>query len=94
MTPGCELLSTGTIESDDRAILVYPNPFTNSLTIQINDNAFNGEFSLYDMLGKLLIQKKITQNTSVIDVNVLPGMYFYRFVTDTGILKTGKLISK
>ena len=93
-TPGCELLSTGTIESDDRAILVYPNPFTNSLTIQINDNAFNGEFSLYDMLGKLLIQKKITQNTSVIDVNVLPGMYFYRFVTDTGILKTGKLISK
>lgn len=94
MTSGCELLGTEPVGSIHKAMMVYPNPFTNSLTVQVNESTLNSQFSLYDMLGKLLIQKKITQNTSVIDVNVLPGMYLYRFVNDAGVVQTGKLISK
>jgi hypothetical protein len=94
MTSGCELLGTEPVGSIHKAMMVYPNPFTNSLTVQVNESTLNSQFSLYDMLGKLLIQKKITQNTSVIDVNVLPGMYLYRFINDAGVVQTGKLISK
>lgn len=94
MTSGCETLSTETIGKSKNAMTVYPNPFSNSLTIQVNENTLNSEFRLYDMLGKLLIQKNITQNTSVIEVNVLPGMYIYSFMNDAGTVQTGKLLAK
>lgn len=94
MTAGCESLSTEKIGAERNAMTVYPNPFTNSLTIQVNENTINSEFRLYDMLGKLLIQKTITENASVIDVNVLPGIYIYRFTNDAGVMQTGKLLAK
>lgn len=94
MTAGCETLSTEIIGAAKNAMTVYPNPFTNSLTIQVNESTQNSEFRLYDLMGKLLIQKSITQNASVIDVNVLPGMYIYRFINDAGVVQTGKLLSK
>jgi hypothetical protein len=93
MTPGCESLSTGNIESVNNAIVVYPNPFNNTLTIQANGNNGASEFALYDVAGKLLMKKSISQATTVIPTNVVPGMYFYRFTNEAGSTQTGKLIS-
>ena len=94
MTYGCELLGVGANETKNKDVIVYPNPFTNTLTIQANENNSNSQFSLYDMLGKLVLQRTITQTSTVMDINVVPGMYFYRYINDAGAVQTGKLISK
>jgi hypothetical protein len=94
MTPGCELLSIGEVGTVEKNITVYPNPFNTTLTIQANENNSNSQFSLYDMVGKLVIQKNITQASTVIELNVAPGMYLYRYTNDAGAVQTGKLISK
>jgi hypothetical protein len=91
---GCAALSVGTIDNNNQKIIVYPNPFNSRLTIEVKENNGNGEFSLYDMVGKLIVQKTINQTSTSIDVNVAPGIYFYKFVNEAGLLQTGKLISK
>lgn len=93
-TAGCELLSIGGVENDTKKVMVYPNPFNNRLTIQVNESNSNSNFSLYDVTGKLVMQKTITQSNTSIDINVASGLYFYRFINDAGNVQTGKLIAK
>jgi hypothetical protein len=93
MTVGCPPLAV-TTTSKVNELIVYPNPFSKTLTLQVNENNINSEFILYDVLGKTIIQKKINQTSTSIDVNVTPGMYFYKFTNSTGLLQTGKLIAK
>ncbi|WP_432671261.1 ice-binding family protein [Flavobacterium sp. SM2513] len=94
MTVGCESLSVGAVEINTKSIMVYPNPFKNSLTIQAKEDNSKSDFILYDVTGKLVMQRNITQMTTVIDVNVVPGMYLYRFINDAGVTQTGKLIAR
>ncbi len=94
MTAGCETLSVGNVGDIKKEVMVYPNPFNDTFTLQTNENNTNSNFSLYDVTGKLVIQRKISQSSTVIDINVAPGMYFYRFINDAGVTQTGKLISK
>lgn len=93
-TAGCAALGIGNVEQINKAMIVYPNPFNSTLTIQAFENNSNSEFSLYDVTGKRVMKKSIKQNTTVIEINVVPGMYFYRFINDAGVSQTGKLISK
>jgi len=94
MTAGCDSLSTVNVGSISKTMVVYPNPFSSTLTIQATENSSNSEFNLYDVTGKIVMKKKISQSTTVIEINVVPGMYFYRFINDAGVTQTGKLISK
>jgi hypothetical protein len=93
MTVGCPPLAV-TTNSKVNELIVYPNPFSKTLTLQVNENNINSEFILYDVLGKTIIQKKINQTSTSIEVNVTPGMYFYKFTNSAGLLQTGKLIAK
>jgi hypothetical protein len=94
MTAGCGSLSTVNVGSISKSMVVYPNPFSSTLTIQATENSCNSEFNLYDVTGKIVMKKKILQSTTVIEINVVPGMYFYRFINDAGVTQTGKLMSK
>ena len=94
MTSGCLTLGVGAINNINQKIIVYPNPFNSNFTIEVNQNNLNSEFTLYDVLGKLIVQKSINQTTTSVNVNVAPGMYFYKFVNEAGLIQTGKLISK
>lgn len=93
MTVGCPPLAV-TTNSKVNELIVYPNPFRKTLILQVNENNINSEFILYDVLGKTIIQKKINQTSTSIEVNVIPGIYFYKFTNSAGLLQTGKLIAK
>lgn len=93
MTIGCSPLGVATTNKVND-VIVYPNPFNNRFTLQVTENNINSEFILFDMLGKTIIQKKISQISTTIDVNVTSGMYFYKFINSAGLLQTGKLIAK
>lgn len=92
-TAGCELLGIGDVGTVDKKVMVYPNPFTNTLNVQVNENNSNSDFSVYDVSGKLIIHQKITQSATTIIINVAPGIYLYRYTNDNGVVQTGKLIS-
>jgi len=76
-----EDIITSSIETGINALnaTIYPNPFTNELTItNINFNA-GDEITITDMVGKTIHYEVITQNTSILSVQTAQlneGVYF------------------
>ncbi len=63
----------------EKEFTVYPNPFHNSIQFQLTDNFDNFQVTIFDILGKKLVVKQITQNNLLIDVNYLSqGIYIVR----------------
>ena len=60
----------------------YPNPTTDYLTLKVeNYNKENLSYQLYNMDGKLLEKKKISNaETSIIMSNFIPATYFLKIV--------------
>ncbi len=82
--------------SNNVTISVYPNPFSNQITISsANDADINGKtVKLYDVTGRLFITQKITSQKTPINVsNLHPGMYFLR-VESGNTSKVFKLIKQ
>lgn len=63
-----------------QSFVFYPNPakdvitFTNNLSIQTLD--------IYDVQGKRVYSKQVSQGVNSIDLNLTPGMYFASFSSD------------
>ena len=81
----------------DIHIQVYPNPFVEAATFEINGNYpySKGTFSLYDVNGRLIRQESFTKNRFEFSRNQLPaGLYFYHLEADGQLLNSGKLLVK
>ena len=61
---------------------VYPNPTTNYLTLEVKDFELTAlHYQLYDLQGKLLQTKKISEaKTKIVMSNLLPAIYFVKIV--------------
>jgi hypothetical protein len=60
---------------------VFPNPVTNSFTIQLKENIQLKKVSIYNSLGQFIKSSKIlTTNTS----NLTKGIYVLKIETDKG----------
>jgi hypothetical protein len=70
------------IEVQEKTLDVYPNPFKNSINISgFPVNAQSGNFSLFNQLGEVIMQIKITSCGSVqvpIERNLPQGIYIYK----------------
>lgn len=76
-------------------INVYPNPVTHTVEVNIPTLSEKTTFELFDMTGKKVFEKEISQNTSVVDLSELAkGMYICKINDKTGILKQSKLIKQ
>lgn len=78
---------------DNREILIYPNPFTEYLTIKLkNFELGNCEMYLYDLNGEMIVSKEIfieTKNAEIrIDQigNLSAGIYFLKVLQSDEIL--------
>ena len=78
----------------DGLIKIYPNPAYGILNIE---NA-TGEvltLSIYSLTGRQILENRIQDGTTVINIDHLDaGIYFVRYLTESKLLKTGKLIIK
>ena len=65
-------------------VSVYPNPTSNSINIRINTSFItNAIIELYDATGKLIVQQKVSNEYSFININYLAnGIYTVRVITD------------
>jgi GH35 family endo-1,4-beta-xylanase len=67
---------------------VYPNPSINGrITIEINDNEINllkSSVVVKDILGRILIEKKLADNKLEINQKMAQGLYFVSLITEKG----------
>lgn len=75
---------------------VFPNPFSEELSIETQTNGLEMEINLvlYDITGKMLYQKKITNPLEKILMKQFPsGNYMIRFYSDRMLpLQTFKIV--
>jgi hypothetical protein len=80
----------------DLSMSVYPNPTTNRLTLKVSEyESDNLSYHLFDVTGKLVKMKKITDpETRIIMQDLKPGVYFLRIVDKNKEIKVFKIIKK
>ena len=85
--------SVGINEINAALIKVYPNPANNQVTIETGLANGNFQLNIYSLDGKLVAQKTITGDKSIVMLNQLAdGLYTYQLKeTLSGGLKYGKL---
>ncbi|MDR0605549.1 MAG: T9SS type A sorting domain-containing protein [Bacteroidales bacterium] len=83
--------TTGITDMEISAISVYPNPARDNIHIILPENIHHALFTLYDMQGKVLIRKKISNQKTISVSNLAKGVYIYNVTTDKQ-KHTGKLI--
>ena len=71
---------------------MFPNPSDGQVTLQLPTGVNQAKVSVFDYLGKSLLQKNISASNNTIDIsNLSAGLYFVRIQTDSKI-GTKKLI--
>ena len=79
------------------SIKAYPNPFTESTTLDLGEkNLSNVRFTLYDMTGKI-VKQQTYENTNQIILqkdNLTEGIYLYTIYHEGKAVATGKLVVK
>lgn len=94
----CGTLSAPSLDGTNaETIKIYPNPFSTSTTIVINNQSqfIGSELKMYNCIGEEVISVIISEQTTILRTNNLSsGIYFYRLITNNKIMQSGKLISQ
>ena len=97
-TLGQDFLITATVdkpEQSDIKVKVYPNPFSEQATFEIDNAPLSKEsrFSLYDMSGKLIrSQMFYGDKFTFIRHDISNGLYMFKIENDGIRIATGKLM--
>jgi hypothetical protein len=78
-SPALSTAQQGKINSgtSPNKIVLYPNPASNQITIQSNDNKILGELTIYDASGKKIYREFIGSTHTTIDVKHFPSGFYY-----------------
>ena len=93
----CGTLGIPTHNETIGAVIIYPNPFSISATIVINDALLinTTELRMYNVLGAEVMNTKLSKQATTLEMGNLPsGIYFYEISSKDKIIQTGKLISE
>lgn len=93
------VLAVDAFETENTILRNYPNPFTNSTTIQLPQVVHNIHIEVYDMLGSLVDQKDIQPHSSNQAISysapqLVTGMYVYKITDDQQRTYTGRFMIK
>ncbi|MFK8008754.1 MAG: T9SS type A sorting domain-containing protein [Saprospiraceae bacterium] len=95
-TIGTNFISTETVQTfvPNLKVGVAPNPFSNftNITLEGIEN-MEGEFELYDVMGRLVKTDSFSDNIYRLERNGLSsGTYLFRFINEKGLIANGKLM--
>ena len=74
-------------------LVVYPNPTTGMLNIQLNKVGFQGNLSIYDVSGRIVYQKQILNSTaSTVQIDLKSsgmnsGIFFLNYTSENKIYR-------
>jgi hypothetical protein len=80
-----------------KAVNIYPNPFSSSIDVVINDSwqISKCQLRVYNVLGKEVMNTSVTKETTTLNTSNLPsGVYFYRIIGNNKTIQSGKLVSQ
>jgi hypothetical protein len=73
------------------ALMVYPNPSNGTLNVKINSS--NCIFEVYDVIGKQVMSRKLSDGETKVDLSSLNnGTYLYKITENNVVIKADKLI--
>lgn len=81
----------------NNAVTFYPNPFTTSLDVIINDASQinNSELRIYNVLGAEVVNITVTKKITTLETGNLPsGVYFYQMTGNNKTIQSGRLVSQ
>ena len=65
-------------------VILYPNPATNTLTVQTSNSNYN-KFKILDLTGRMEISREINSINTVVDIsNIAAGTHLIKFITKDG----------
>ena len=79
------------------AIKIYPNPFTDRLTIKTANTLQSNTalLTVYNVLGELVFSTSIVKETTIINKLEFPsGIYSYKIIDNNKLIQSGRLISQ
>jgi hypothetical protein len=92
-----EITPLGALSQNSQAT-IFPNPFSASTTITLNDQAkqiSTTELKIYNVLGEEVISENITQSSTTISTSNLPsGIYLYNLLINNQKVQSGRLVSQ
>lgn len=92
-TEPCIKLAVGTKDRHMDRVLVYPNPIGRDQAISIRNASAGSNFNLYDVYGRLVLQKTLSSENASITIHLGSGYFLYRISGNKGmIIQTGQLI--
>lgn len=90
---GNQFLKTGEYENNN--IRVYPNPITDKVTLSNIDSFGKINVRVYDMSGKLLVSKTLSEKKEIDLSHLKSGVYFMHLLNASNeIITTKKLMKK
>lgn len=78
-------------EASQNTVTIFPNPVTNELNIETNNNGFS-EIILYDITSRKLMQQNFTNSVSLNTEQLAKGLYLYEVRDRHGLFKKGKVV--
>jgi hypothetical protein len=78
---------------EEHIIKVIPNPFTNTLTFEC-DNENPSEIILYDIVGRKLIGQMFIATTTFNTAHLSKGIYLYEVRNQRRVIKNGKVVKE
>lgn len=100
-TSGCQDVVTCTVTCSNGllsksyhtyGVSVYPNPSKGFINIAIDENELSAMFYLYDLQGKLQLQKELSKHLTTLDLKLVSGIYFYTIKSNDRVYVREKLI--
>lgn len=83
MYDGLLPLSVDQTTNANIAMVVYPNPAQNSLTVDFGTNVQNGTIAIYNTMGQEVLNVRVSGNRTTLATDKLPnGNYFCKFIND------------
>ncbi len=89
---GIEESKLETETKNTNTIKAYPNPFNNSITIEMGDRINGGILCIYNILGEMVFQRELTDSKQItwdgIDIRgnyIGSGIYIINIYSDSGI---------
>lgn len=95
--PDCSYILTPLIYRETSSIAVFsPNPMRGSVVVTLPDAsaANQSQLKIFNALGKIVVNKAITNETTTVKTDLPTGIYYYKLVGKNNKIQTGKLISK
>ena len=88
-------IKTLVIKNDKSGVSVWPNPATDRIRIESNDNTVYVKATIFNLTGKVMVERELNAHVNELSINELSaGAYILKMETSTGTSRSQKFIKQ